>query len=363
MTAGTIDMISGNVLAPDISRVPTVSTTYLQGIVDFALTRGVGRRALMVHSGVSDADLAAINARYPVEYLISLLRAGAQLAHDPAFALHFGQYVPCEQVSLAAPLGRAAKHVAEALALVNRYTPLSIDFPALGGAARYHFARDRTGLWLCDNRPADAWPEITELVFSRMVQGIRRVQRTDVVRAVYVRHGAPAHRAAYQTIFGVPIHFASGRNAILLDPSYEFTELTPGPAHVTRVLAQHADAQLAALEQQRSCRGRLEAELRAVLHAGDVSVAQIARRMAMSRQTLYRRLKAEGVTYEQVLEALRCEVATAALRKGAVPVREVALRVGFKDPAAFSRAFKRWTGQNPSEVSVTAPSSPEFSAR
>ncbi len=348
MTAGIPDMIAGTVLAPDVGRVPTVSTTYLQGVVDFALTRGIGRRSLLVHAGVSDADLAALDARHPVEHLIALLRAGAQLANDPAFALHFGQYVPCDQVSLAAPLGRAASNVAEALALVNRYTPLSINFPALGGSDRYGFARDHTGLWMCDNRPPDTWPEITELVFSRMVQGIRRVQRTDVVRAVYVRHAVPAHGQSYEAVFGVPVHFASGRNAILLDPSYEFTELAPGPAHVTRVLARHADAQLAAMAQQRSCRGRLEAELRAVLHTGDVSIAQVARRMAMSRQTLYRRLKEEGVTFEQVLEALRCEVATAALREGAVPVREVAVRVGFADPAAFSRAFKRWTGRNPS---------------
>jgi AraC-like DNA-binding protein len=344
-------MIAGTVLAPDISHVPTVSTTYLQGVVDFALTRGIGRRALLGHAGVSDADLAAIDARHPVEHLIALLRAGAHLAHDPAFALHFGQYVPCDQVSLAAPLGRAATNVVEALALVNRYTPLSIDFPALGGTNRYRFAHDRAGLWLCDDRPADPWPEITELVFSRMVQGIRRVQRTEVVRAVYMRHAEPAHGATYEPIFGVPVHFASGKNAILLDPSYEFTELTPGPVHVTRVLARFADAQLLALAQQRTCRGRLEAELRVVLHTGALSITQMARRLAMSRQTLYRRLKAEGVTYEQVLEALRCDVATAALRDGAMSVREAAARVGFAESAAFSRAFKRWTGQNPSEVS------------
>ncbi len=350
MTAGTIDMIAGTVLAPDVGRVPTVSTTYLQGVVDFALTRGIARRALLLRAGVSDADLEAVDARHPVEHLIALLRAGAFLARDPAFALHFGQYVPCDQVSLAAPLGRSAKNVVEALALVNRYTPLSLNFPALNGEDRYSFARDSAGLWMSDNRPADAWPEITELVFSRMVQGIRRVQHTDVVRAVYVRHAAPAHSSTYAAIFGVPVHFASGRNAILLDPSYESTALVPGPAHVTRVLARHADAQLLALAQQRSCRGRLEAELRAVLHTGNVSIAQIARRMAMSRQTLYRRLKAEGVTYEQVLEALRCEVATSALRDGAVPVREAAMRAGFADPAAFSRAFKRWTGRSPSGV-------------
>lgn len=355
MTAGTTEMIAGTIVAPDIvapdmTRNPTTSTTYLQGVVDFATTRGIERRALLLRAGLNEADLDALDARHPTDRLIALLRAGAQLERDDAFALHFGQYVPCDQVSLAAPLGRSARNVSEALQLVNRYTPLSIDFPALGGADRYRFARDAAGLWLCDDRPADVWPEITELVFSRMVQGIRRVQRTDVVRAVYVRHAAPAHAAMYESIFAVPVHFATGRNAILLDPSYEFTELVPGPAHVTRVLARHADAQLVAMEQQRSCRGRLEAELRAVLHTGNVSITHTARRMAMSRQTLYRRLKAEGVTYEQVLETLRRDIATTALEQGAASVRESALRVGFADPAAFSRAFKRWTGRSPSEL-------------
>ena len=358
MIAGTTDMIAGTVLSPDLGRIPTASTTYLQGVVDFAITRGIERRALLRHAGVSDVDLAAVDARHPVTHLIALLRAGAHLAHDPAFALHFGQYVPCDQISLAAPLGRAAQNVVEALALVNRYTPLSLDFPALGGAHRYRFDRDSAGLWLHDDRPHDSWPEITELVFSRMVQGIRRVQRTDVVRAVHVRHAEPAHSATYDAVFGVPVHFASQQNAILLDPSYEFTELVPGPAHVTRVLARHADAQLLALAQQRSCRGRLETELRAMLPTGELHITQVARRMAMSRQTLYRRLKAEGVTYEQVLEALRCEVATVALRDEALSVREAALRVGFAEAAAFSRAFKRWTGRSPSEAARAATRSP-----
>jgi AraC-like DNA-binding protein len=343
-------MIAGTILAPDLTHRPTVSAAYLQGVIDFAVTRGITRRALLVHAGVADADLVATDARHPMESLIALLRAGAALDDDPAFALHFGQHVPCDQVSLAAPLGRMASTVTEALQQVNRYSPLSTDFPALAGGDRFAFEHDRHGVWLRDCRPADSWPEITELVFSRMVQGVRRIQQTDVVRALHVTHAAPAYRTAYDAVFGVPVHFGSTRNAILLDPSYLHTPLVPAPAHVTRILATHADAQLAELTQQRTCRGRLEAALRQVLHTGDVGIAAMAARLAMSRQTLYRRLKAEDVTFEQVLEQLRCAVAVEALQGGAASVRDVAARVGFADPAAFSRAFKRWTGRSPSAV-------------
>ena len=350
MIARTRDMIVGTIPASDITRRPTVSTTYLQGVVDFAVTRGMSRRALLAHAGLTASDLANPDARHPGEWLVQLLRAGAAIAADPAFALHFGQHVPCDQVALAAPLGRAATTVVEALEQVNRYAPLGIDFPSLDGGDRFQFSTDAAGLRLRDCRPADAWPEITELVFARMAQGIRRIQQSEVIRALHVTHAAPAHRAAYDEAFGVPVHFESARNALLLDPAYLHTVLVPGPAHVTRILRRHADAQLSALAQQRTVRGRLESALRQALHSGDVGIATMARALAMSRQTLYRRLKAEGVTFGAVLESLRHDIAMDTLRSGTTPVREVAARVGFTDPAAFSRAFKRWTGRSPSEV-------------
>lgn len=350
MIARTSDMSAGTMLAPDLTCGPTVTTTYLQGVIAFATSRDLARSALLRRAGIVESDLASPDARHPITALIALLRAGAELAGDPAFALHFGRYVPCDQVSLAAPLGSAARTVTEALQLVNRYAPLSTDFPALAGGDRFAFSHDRHGLWLRDCRPRDAWPEITEFVFSRMVQGIRRIQQSDVVRALHVTHAAPAHAAAYDAIFGVPVHFGSTRNAILLDPAYLHTPLVPPPAHLTRILTAHADAALAALAQQRSCRGRLEAALRQVLHTGDVGIEAMARRLAMSRQTLYRRLKAEGTTFEQVLESVRCAVAREALASGAASVRSVAAQVGFADAAGFSRAFKRWTGRSPSEV-------------
>ena len=60
-----------------------------------------------------------------------------------------------------------------------------------------------------------------------------------------------------------------------------------------------------------------------------------------------RRLKAEGATYEQVLDGLRSRLAMRLLRDQGLTVKEAAFRLGFSDPAAFSRAFKRWTGSSP----------------
>ena len=92
---------------------------------------------------------------------------------------------------------------------------------------------------------------------------------------------------------------------------------------------------------------RVEAELEPLLASGTIRIERVARALGCSRQTLYRRLKAEGQTFAQVLDELRRRRALQLVRDAALPVKEIAWRLGFSDPAAFSRAFKRWTGKSP----------------
>jgi AraC-like DNA-binding protein len=98
---------------------------------------------------------------------------------------------------------------------------------------------------------------------------------------------------------------------------------------------------------ENSFRRRVEAELEPLLASGAIRIERVARALGCSRQTLYRRLKVEGLTFAQVLDDLRHRQALKLVRDLALPVKEIAWRLGFSDPAAFSRAFKRWTGLSP----------------
>lgn len=98
----------------------------------------------------------------------------------------------------------------------------------------------------------------------------------------------------------------------------------------------------------RCFRREVEDTIEPMLGSAEVSIDRVARQLGMSRQTLYRRLKGEGVTFEQILEAKRRQMAIRMLGMERLSVKSVAYRLGFSDPAAFSRAFKRWTGVSPS---------------
>jgi AraC-like DNA-binding protein len=89
--------------------------------------------------------------------------------------------------------------------------------------------------------------------------------------------------------------------------------------------------------------------LRTLLLHGKASGEDVAQALAMHRRTLNRRLAAEGTTFQQVLDRVRCTVATELLENSDVAMHDVAETLGYAGLTPFMRAFHRWTGRTPGE--------------
>jgi AraC-like DNA-binding protein len=87
------------------------------------------------------------------------------------------------------------------------------------------------------------------------------------------------------------------------------------------------------------------------MDGGDVSIEAIAKKLATSSRTL-RRLAEERSSYNDVLAEVRIDVAKRYLSRGTMSASEVAYLVGFTEPPAFFKAFKRWTGMTPREFAT-----------
>jgi AraC-like DNA-binding protein len=74
-----------------------------------------------------------------------------------------------------------------------------------------------------------------------------------------------------------------------------------------------------------------------------------ARALGVSARSLRRQLAAEGVSYSELVERARVAAAKRMLRDPRTSIQEAAYAMGFAAPAAFHRAFKRWTGMTPKQ--------------
>ena len=93
--------------------------------------------------------------------------------------------------------------------------------------------------------------------------------------------------------------------------------------------------------------GSLEATITTILHLGPPSIADIAELTNTSVRTLQRRLGEEGVSLSTVLDRARFRLADEFLRDEGATVTDVAFQLGYSNPPAFTRAFRRWTGVSP----------------
>lgn len=330
---------------------PTVSAGYASTLAAFAQGQGISRHALLQAAGIAPDSLADHDGRIPFARYVALMRAAKAMTGDPALALRYGAAVDLSEISVLGLICLASETMLDAFAQMNRYGQLVVEAVNAHGGERFSLQRKAGVLWLVDNRMIPpGFPELVETSFALMVSGTRRFGDTPFVHEVQLSYPDPGYAGVYQEIFRAPVRFGAGWNAMRIDEAWLSHTIAEQPRYVFGVLTAHADRMLERIGQGQSLRARVEAAILPVLHTGQVSAQMAARQLGISRQTLYRRLKAEGASFEQILDGLRHQLALHYLAGRKVSVKETAYLLGFSDPAAFSRAFKRWTGNPPSVV-------------
>ena len=317
----------------------------------------------MSHGAIESSLLEQPQARIDFQAYVKLMRKAKELCGDPALALHFGEEVDLMEISFVGMAGGASLSLEEGFAQLNRHAAIDVDFHMDGD----RFGVEQTGdaVWVVDRRPhPNEFPEFTESFFARAATGLRRwLGDAAGITAVEVTHSEPSYRSEYDRIFRVPVLFDSGRNALQTSGGLwaAFRDRFP-PNVASEILREHAAAQAEKLRTATTVRGSIETLLTAMLPSGKASMDAVAGRLALSRQTLFRRLRDEGTTFERVLDELRHRLAQRYLNEEHRSVGETAYLVGFSDPAAFSRAFKRWTGRSPGAsrtIRTQRPAAPE----
>lgn len=112
-------------------------------------------------------------------------------------------------------------------------------------------------------------------------------------------------------------------------------------------LEKKAEEILANQREQRGLAQQVCKTLASAMPGGELGIQSVARRLAMTPRTLQRRLSEQGTTYDTLRELTRKQAAEIFLDNPQLSISEVAYLVGFSEPGAFHRAFKRWHNRTP----------------
>lgn len=331
----------------------TVAASFVAAFRDLTIAHGADPNELDRLSGIELNGLGDPDARIPLANFKALVRAGQRLSGKPAMALLFGESADLAEISIVGLIGDASASFGAAFEALARYSRLTIDVELEEGAEGRRLVLEQIGgrQWLIDTRKnPNAFPEITESGFARMVTLARRLGAADVISAVHVTHAAPSYVSEYARIFPMPVMFDRRWNALQLRDT-GWTAIRPKfpSPYMLGLLRTRAEELLESLTASETMRGLVEKALVAALSNGEIGMTEIADKLGVSRPTLFRRLCAEGVTFSEIRENLRSLLAAEYLRDRRYTVGEISQILGFSDQASFSRAFKRRTTKSPSQ--------------
>ncbi len=132
-------------------------------------------------------------------------------------------------------------------------------------------------------------------------------------------------------------------------PSQWAFSLPGGDEGLFRVLSSHAELLHAKRPDPDDLVQRARIEVLRVLKEGIPTIEDTAAAMGVGARTLQRRLSDRGLTFSQIIDQVREDQARDLIIAGSMSLSETAFFLGFANQSAFSRAFKRWTGQAPRE--------------
>lgn len=155
------------------------------------------------------------------------------------------------------------------------------------------------------------------------------------------------HRELLEGHFGCPITFNASRNALVFRTSdLDFPFYTHNE-ELLAVIAPQLDAELQEHDQNARVAYAVKQVLKRTLAGRRPTLQSLAKELAMSTRTLQRRLTDKGITFQQLVEETRRELARSYLQTGAIEPDETAYLLGYEDTNSFYRAFSDWEGISP----------------
>lgn len=327
----------------------SVTAAYPRRLLSLLAAQGHDMSASLQALGLSMADLDGADARVSLLQYAAIAQAAMDKTGDEGLGCALALNTP---PTAHGPLGYAmmtADTLGDALAMGLRYMPL------LQGKAVLAYQADARHAILCPLfNPAMTPPLPLRRFFTEAfmvgvarsaawLAGQERIEEGELwfdypeppYHARYAAQLPPVRHDMATTQWRVPLSVLQ-RRLPLADP-----------ASCERALAQ-CDRELAWLVEGAV---NLGARVRELLQGGPghyPSVDEVAARLKLSSRTFKRRLAQQGTSFSVLLEEARQFDAIALLRKPQLSLERVATELGYTDPANFTRAFKRWTGQTPS---------------
>ena len=312
---------------------------------------GAEASAIMQRAGVAE-DLPP-DALVAFDAGVSLLDDAARVSGREDVGVRFATQLPWADLGVLGYVLLHAPTVGAAFTNLRRYFAIqqtagvfSIEVEGATASVRYALRRS----------PHEPTRQHALTMLTMLVRLVREGARDAkwAPAEVTLPHPPPTRPSDALAFFGTPVSYGAETSAITFPAETLRRAMVTADAGLFPILVHHADECLAKLPPlDDDTLGEVRRLVASMLGSSTLSIEQVAARMTTSARTVQRQLHEHGHSFKQLVDEVRSSMARRHLADPDVTLTDAAFLLGYSDLSAFSRAFRRWTGQSAQEYRRT----------
>lgn len=300
---------------------------------------------VLAEYGLEESYLADPDNTVPYAIFGLLLRRCAEITHCPHFGLVVGQHLNTSSLGTVGFLSRSAPDARTALTVLSRY------FRFHNPNATVDVVEDESHVTLRFTLLIPRLEGREHIIDGAVATAFNTMRRMCGPEwkptEVRLARDRPRDVAPYREFFGPAVRFNADESAVIFSRHW----LDAANPAADPMLHQLMKKRIRELETSsgESIVSQVRRMLPPLVHARAASIGAVANLIGLSARTLNRRLAAEDTTFLQLREDTLHAAACQLLESTRLPANEIADRLGYANPSAFTRAFHRWSGMAPAE--------------
>ena len=320
----------------------TISIALVHEALSAAYAKGYNTQEILSKAGIPAELLLSSKARVSVSSYAQLWIELANTMNDEFFGMDShpmrrGSY------QLLAKLVSHAETLEKALYDILKFFNFVLD------DIRGELVRNQDKAYLVIHDREQPKRMFTYATFLMLVHGLMcwLVDQRISLNTLSVRCNKPADIQDYLVRFCEDIQFNTELNQVEFDAHYLDIKIKKDKKMLHDFLQQTPQNLLVRFKNENALSLLIRRHLLQLHPAHWPELKDVAQQLNISEATVQRRLKHEGVSYQQLKNEIRCDIAIERLSKTNDSIPDISEDLSFHDPSAFHRAFKKWTGVSP----------------
>ncbi|MFN4154347.1 MAG: AraC family transcriptional regulator [Paracoccaceae bacterium] len=325
---------------------PLIRATAARPLIDF-IAGSVGTPAdIMGRIGIDPAIAADPYALLPLAQYVDHFERAGQVLGNPSLGLQVALRMRPADLGPAGVLFSISPTIQSGLSRIANDTAILQD-----GTHSSLFEVGGDLVWTYRLADSTIWPRRQDAEFSlaSVCQLIRQSFAPNWQPIeVHLEHGPQSDPVLLQKLFRAPVLFHQSANRLIMSRDEAMRRHRTEDTGMVNILERH----IADLNQQHRQEATLVDRVRRVISLSlgqrPVTLTTVAADLRISARSLQRYLSEEGTSIRALVQEHRADLARTLLEKTDMPLSQVALTLGYADGTVFWRAYRNWTGQEPS---------------